>query len=157
MGRMYTVQFENVAVTVAQDFFDIIPGDDQPCTVHAIFISQSTETGDAQEEMLRVQIIRGLATVGSGGSAPTPELMNENDGAATFTTRVNDTTVAVVGGGSTEILHSESFNVRTGWIYIPTPEMRPSVSQAKTRLVVTLKANPADSVTMNGTIYIEEF
>ena len=156
MGRMYTVQFENVAVTVAQDFFMLVPATNQPCIIHAIFITQSTETGDAQEEMLRVQIIRGLATIGSGGSAPTPQLVNENDGAAAFTARANDTTPAVVGGGTTEVLHSEYFNVRTGWVYMPTPEMRPLFSAAKTRLVVTLKANPADSVTMNGTIYIEE-
>jgi len=34
--------------------------------------------------------------------------------------------------------------------------MRPKVSQANTTIVVRLLAAPADSVTMGGTIYVEE-
>lgn len=156
LGRMYVVTFENVAVTAAQDLFDIVPADDKPLRVHACYISQSTEVGDSQEEMLRIKIIRGLATVGSGGSAFTPVPLNENDSAAGFTARINDTTVAVVGAGATEVLWAESFNERVGWQFLPTPEMRPMVTQAKTRMVVTMLTTPADSVTMNGTLIVEE-
>lgn len=154
MGRMYTVEFENVAVTAAQDFFEIVPADDKPCAIHAIHLSQSTEVGDSAEEMLRVKIIRGHTTSGSGGSTSTAAPLDPSDTAAGFTCEVNNTTIASVG--TTADLHSESFNVRAGWVYIPTPECRPKVSQGNTSLVVRLLAAPADSVTMNGTMYVEE-
>lgn len=154
--RMYSVSFDNVAVTVAQDLFDIAPADDKPVILHAIYLSQSTEIGDAMEEMLRVRLVRGFATVGSGGGTFTPVPVNEHYAAAGATARINDTTIAVVGAGTTEILHVETFNVRSGWIYMPTPEMRPVIKQTTTRLVVQLQAAPADSVSMSGTLYFEE-
>lgn len=154
MGRMYTVQFENVAVTAAQDFFELTPADDKPLIIHAIYLSQSTEVGDAAEEMMRIQIIRGHTTSGSGGSAPTPVALDPAGAAAGFTAEVNNTTIASVG--TTVVCHSETFNERTGWVYLPTPEMRPKVSQANTTIVVRLLAAPADSVTMAGTVYVEE-
>lgn len=159
MGRMYTVEFENRVVANADgdhDLFEITPADDKPCTVHAIYLSQSTEVGDGEEEMLRLQIIRGHTTSGDNGvsPAPTPRPSDPGDAAAGFTAEAENTTIA--SGGTTENLHSESFNVRTGWVYLPTPEMRPKVTQAETTLVLRLLAAPADDVTMNGTIYIEE-
>lgn len=154
MGRMYSVIFEHVAVTAAQDFFEITPADDKPCAIHACYLSQDTELGDAQEEMLRVEIIRGYTASGSGGSAPTPVPFGPNDTAAGATAEVNNTTVA--NTGTAVILWAESFNERTGWQFLPTPEMRPMVSQANTTLVVRLMAAPADSVTMSGTLVFEE-
>lgn len=156
MGRLYAVTFENVAVTAAQDLFMIAPADDKPCAIHACYISQSTEVGDAQEEFLRIKIIRGFATVGSGGGSGAVTPLNENDTTAGFTARINDTTPAVVGAGATEVVWAESFNERTGWQFLPTPEMRPMCTQAKTRIVVTMLSTPADSVTMNGTLIVEE-
>ncbi len=67
MGRVYSVNFENVAVTALQDLFEISPADDKPVRILGLFLSQSTELGDAAEEMLRIQVIRGHNTGGSGG------------------------------------------------------------------------------------------
>lgn len=154
MGRLYTVQFENVAVTAAQDFFEISPADDKPVIIHAIHLSQHSDTGDTAEEMLRLSIIRGHTTSGSGGSAPTPAPLDPNDAAAGFAAEVNNTTIASTG--TTVTLHSESFNIRSGWVYMPTPECRPKASQGNTTIVVRLNAAPADSLSMSGTIYVEE-
>jgi len=154
MGRMYSVEFENVAVIAAQDFFELTPAANKPCAIHAIFLSQSTETGDAAEEMLRVKIIRGFATTGSGGGTSTPAPLNPIDTAAGATCKINNGTIA--SAGTPIDLHAEAFNVRTGWIYIPTPEMRPIVTSAQVLLVVQLMAAPGDSVTMGGTLYFEE-
>ena len=155
-GRLYSVVFENVAVTVASDMFMIVPATNKPIVLHACYLSQSTEIGDAQEEYLRIKIIAGLATVGSGGTAPTPNPLNPADAAAGATARVNDTTPAVIGAGSTLIIWAESFNERSGWVWLPTPEMRPVITAAQTRVVVTMLSTPADSVTMNGTLIFEE-
>ena len=53
-------------------------------------------------------------------------------------------------------LHAEAFNIRAGWAYIPTPEARPGVGQNNTIIVVRLMAAPADSLTMSGTLIVEE-
>lgn len=82
MGRMYAVTFENVAVTVAQDLFEISPADDKPVLIHAVYVSQSSDMGDVQEELLRVTIKRGHTTSGSGGSSFTPVPLQSSSGAA---------------------------------------------------------------------------
>lgn len=154
MGRVYSVNFENVAVTAAQDFFEISPTDDKPVRLLGLFLSQSTETGDAAEEMMRVEVVRGHSTGGSGGSAQTPVPIDPADTAAGFAAEVNNTTIASAGTGL--ILHSEAFNIRSGLAMFWTPETAPKANQGNTTIVVRLMANPADSVTMNGTLYVEE-
>ena len=154
MGRVYSVNFENVAVTAAQDFFEISPADDKPVKLLGLFLSQSTELGDAAEEMLRVQILRGHSTVGSGGSAQTPVPVDPNDPAAGFAAKVNTTIASAAGTGV--IIHSDTFNVRAGLQLFWTPETAPIARQGDTTIVVRLLANPADSITMGGTLYVEE-
>lgn len=154
MGRMYSVEFENVAVTAAQDFFELTPADDKPIAIHAVYISQTTELGDTAEEQLRLAIVRGHTTGGSGGTSPTPTPLNPNDTAAGCSAEVNNTTIA--SGGTTTDCHVDAMNVRAGWVYIPTPETRIQASEANTTIVVRLLAAPTDSVTMGGTLYFEE-
>lgn len=153
MGRIYTVEFEDVTVSAQVDFFEILPATQKPCKLHAVFISQNTELGDAAEEQLRIRIIRGHTTSGSGGAAPTPVPLNSADAAAGFAAETNNTTIA--SAGTAVNLHSESFNVRAGYQLIFTPEMRPVVKNAET-LVVRLMAAPADALDLSGTIYVEE-
>jgi hypothetical protein len=154
MGRFYAVTFENVAVTAQVDFFELTPADDRPIYLHALHLSQSTEVADAQEEMMRVQVLRGHATSGSGGSAPTPAPLNPIDTAAAFTAETNNTTIA--SAGTTVSLYSEAFNVRSGLVQVWPPELRPMASQANTTIVVRLMAAPADSISFSGTLYVEE-
>jgi hypothetical protein len=154
MGRMYSVSFENVAVTAASDLFEITPADDKPCIIHSLYLAQVTETGDAAEEGLRLKIIRGHSTGGSGGTAPTPRPLNPSDAASGFASEVNNTTSASAGTGVD--LHADAWNVRVPYVLVFTPETRPQVSQGQTTLVVRLMAAPADSITMAGTLYVEE-
>lgn len=153
MGRLYTVVFSAVAVSVAQDLFEITPADDKPVRLHGIMLSQNTDVGDAQDEVLRWQVIRGFTTSGSGGTAPTPTPLSSIDTAAGFTAEVNNTTVATTG--TTTTLHTDGFNVRAGLLFWWPPECRPAASQANTTIVVRIPA-PTDSITMDGTLYVEE-
>ena len=155
MSRVYAVTFEAVAVSAAQDFFEIAPADDKPVCLHACYLSQSSDVGDAAEELLRVKIIRGHATTGSGGSAATGVPLGPSDTAAGFAAEVNNTTIASAGTGVD--VHAEQFNIRTGWAWVPTPEARPYCSQAAgVLIVVRLMAAPADALTMSGTLIVEE-
>lgn len=152
-GRLYAVTFSAVAVSAAQDLFEITPASNKPCEIVGIELGQSSDAGDAQDELLQISMIRGFTTSGSGGSAPTPAPMNPNDSAAGFTAEVNNTTVA--NTGTTTTLHTGTWNVRAGYINWFPEEARPQLSAANTTLVVRQTA-PADAITMSGTLYIRE-
>lgn len=152
-GRTYSVIFNAVAVSAAQDLFEITPADDKPCEIVSLSIGQYSDAGDAASELLGIQIIRGHTTTGSGGSAPTPVPLNPNAAAAGFTAEVNNTTIA--SAGTTTVLHSDAFNVQAGYSYIPPLDARPVVGQGNTTLVVRITA-PADALTMNGTLVVRE-
>lgn len=154
MGRIYTVEFENVAVTAAQDLFEIAPADDKPVALHAVYLSQFSDVQDANEEILRIKVIRGHATSGSGGSAPTPAPLHPIDTAAGFSAEVNNTTIA--SAGTPIDIHSDSFNIRVGLGLILTPEMRWVCTQVQGLIVVRLMAAPGDELSMSGTLYVEE-
>ena len=154
MGRMYTVSFTAVASpTAIWDIFEISPADDKPCAIHAIVLGQTTELGDAAEEQLALRLIRGFTSSGSGGTATTPRSLNPSDTAAGFAAETNNTTVATTG--TTNDLHCDSWQIRGPYVMIFPPEMRPIVSQANTTLVLRASA-PADSITVSGTLYVEE-
>jgi hypothetical protein len=153
--RVYTVVFQAVAITASQDLFEISPADDKPVQFLGLFLAQSTDFGDAQDEVLRWSVIRGFTSSGSGGTAPTPRATKRSDAAAGFAAEVNNTTKATTG--TTNILHADGFNVRVGCAFWWTPETTPEASQADTTMVVRLEAAPADSITFDGTLYVAEF
>ena len=154
MGRMYSASFADVEVDALQDLFSLLVAVDEPVTIHSCFISQSSDVGDAAEEMLAIHIVRGNGTVGSGGSAPTARALDPKVGAASASVRANDTTEA--SSGTEEIMHAEAFNIRSGWVYIPTPETRIKADSTSDLICVRLLDAPADAVTMSGTLYWEE-
>jgi hypothetical protein len=162
LGRLYSLTFENVSISAAQDLFYIKPAADIPCAVEAVYLSNvggTADAGDAQEELLRIALNRLPATVsvGSGGSASATGTLNAiepNDSAASFTGRTNDTTPAT-SSGTARTLHADGWNVRIPYIWIPPPEHRIIVANAQA-IVFKLLAAPADAVSCSGTIYVRE-
>jgi len=155
-GRIYTSVFQAVAVTAAQDLLSLLATSTAPLELIYASISQSSDAGDAQDELLRIRIRRGMTTVGSGGSAPamSPTNPRETLAAASATCRANDTTAA--SAGTIVEMLEETWNVRSGpWIYFPAPEARIHCD-ISTRVAINLPAAPADSLTMSGTIIWRE-
>ncbi len=153
MGRKYTVQFNAVAVTVQQDFFEIVAPSDACVLIHDISLTQVTETGDAAEEGLALLLKSGATASGSGGSTPTPVPIEFGDAAFGGTTEVNNTTKANTG---TIVTHAAwAWNVRIPFKEIFTPETRPILSPSR-RLTLELATTPADSVTVSGFMTFEE-
>lgn len=147
MGRMYSAIFEEVAVTAVQDLFEIIAPADAIVILHALEISQSSDTDN---ENLSLLIHRGTAT-GSGGTVVTPRPMEVGDPAFGGTVEANNTTQSVEGA----ILHAAAFSVLSGYSFVWTPETRPKVSPSGL-LIIELQTAPVDALTMSGTIYFEE-
>lgn len=159
LGRLYVVEFHNVSVSAQQDFFYVKPAADKMVTLEALYLSNvggTADAGDAQEEDLRVEIIKlpATVTVGSGGGSFTPTPQCINDAAAGFTARINDTTVATTSGTALN-MHSDGWNVRVPYVWLPPPEHRFPVVNASA-IVARLVSTPADAITMNGTLLVRE-
>lgn len=153
MGRVYTAVFEDVSVSAAQDLFELNAPSDAIVKLHSVTITQSSEEGDAQAEMLPVRIRKGQTTSGSGGSSPTATPSNTGDSAFGGSVEANNTTQA--SGGTPVVWWAEAFNVQIGWFYLPPPEDRLVLSPSQ-RATVELTAAPADAMTVSGTIVFEE-
>lgn len=153
MGLIYTSVFQAVAVTAAQDLMSLLTTSACPIKLHYFSCGQNTDFGDAQEEILRIRIRRGMTTVGSGGSAPAAVPQLRGGRAALSTPRANDTTAA--SGGTIEEVWEELWNVRTPFIWMPTPQIQPDCDVSM-RIAFNLPVAPADSLTMSGTVVWEE-
>ncbi len=157
MGRLYSVVFDGVSVTTANGTHDLIsflPAVDKPVMLHQVTLGVTSELGDAEEEVLRIGIMVGATTQGTGGTAATGNpLISINDAVDAATVRTVDTTIATAG---TEVQrYMDTFNVRVGWNYYPAPEHRIMVENAAV-LAVRLLAAVADDLTMSGGAIYEE-
>lgn len=156
-GHVYTAAFGGVSVTAIQDLFELAAAAGVPVEILSIRIGQSSDAGDAEAEMLRVQISRVNPTVTSGslGTTLTPEQHSAASPAASTVVEANNTTQAT---SSTTIdpIVEDTFNVQAGWLYMPTPEERILIEGGAT-VVVELPVAPNDALTMSGSITFMEY
>lgn len=157
----YTATFLAVAVTAAQEAFQLVAPAARWLSLDYVFLGQYSDFGDTADEMLSVAIITGYTTPSAAGSAVTPKPLDPRRPAATATMRVNDTTLAVTG--TALVRWSETFRIMEGWRYNrdngldwSRPEIRRILVSPAEQLVVRITA-PADSITMNGTLVFTEY
>lgn len=153
-ARVYAVTFQAISISASVDLFEIQPADDKPVRLLGIFVAQSSDFGEAQEEILRWSVKRGHTSSGSGGGTPGTAPVARSDTAAGFTAERTNTTVA--SGGTAAILHADAFNVRAGLAHFWTPETAPGAAQGDTTIVVRLDSTPVDAITCDGTLYVAE-
>ena len=153
MSGVYTVQFNGVASTAQQDLFELVAASGKPLVILGYSLSQTTELGDAQEEQLLILFKSGQTTSGSGGSTPTPVATDSSGGAASFTAEANNTTKA--SGGTIVTHESRAWNVRGPLDVLFTQEQQ-LIMPAGRRCTLELATTPADSITINGTIWVQE-
>ena len=146
--RMYSVSFKDVAVTADQDLFQI-EAVTNPVILHACYISQNSDVGDAAAENLTITINHVTDAL---TNATAEVKLQQADPAALADLNVNDVTPLVTG---IEIIHAECWNIAIPWVWLPPPELRIYVPVAEV-VTVNLAANPADSLTMSGTLYFSE-
>jgi hypothetical protein len=152
--RCYTVNLAPTAIAVATtDLVAVLAATDIPIKIRAIRIWQTSDFGDAQDEGLTINIVRGNTTVGSGGATFTPIRKVRTDAAASFTARTADTTAA--SAGTAETPYSTGWNVR-GTLEIIFPEDMMVGTHGNQFLVVRLGAAPADSLTIGCSIDVWE-
>lgn len=157
MGRIYSVETSGITLAELRDLVEIQAGTDNPIHVHGWFLFQTSDVGDAAEEILRLETVRGIGTVtsGSGGTVATPQPRDDGDAATTATVEVNNTTRLAVGTGSLETLEQYGWNVRIPWLHLYTPELRPRINP-EDFWTLGLPAAPADALTFGATYWFEE-
>jgi hypothetical protein len=153
MSRMYSCSFDAVAITAVQDIFSFLAPSAATLRLHSLDLFQTSDLGDAQEEVLRIRIRQGQTVVGSGGSAGTAVPQDVDDAASGSTVRTNDTTQA--GTGTIVVDELFGWNIRVPLTRIWTPETRPILKGGR-RLTIELVGAPADSVTVSGNVCWQE-
>lgn len=156
--RPYYVEFAASAQAAAVDWFELITGAAGKLVLLELYIGQTTETGDTQEEQINYYLKRatGTYTSGSGGNTGVARPpVDPSDAAATFTAETLNTTKIAVGTGTLTTLIEDTFNVRTGLQAIWTPDAGPRIG-ASSALGIGMVGNPVDSITWSGYCVVGE-
>lgn len=145
----YSAPLTPAAITTTVDFFHVTAAAENPVTLYAMSLYQTTELGDAAEEVLSIALARGV-TGGSGGTALTEAHYGDGSGSTVSAAVVGlNTTVSTAG----TVLEHLGWNVRVPLLWCPIPELRPTVDAGQDPIVFRLLAAPADSITIGGTIW----
>jgi hypothetical protein len=153
---IYSAPIDAVAVTAATDIAEITPAADRPFVVYGLDLCQTTDLGDAAEEVLRIGIYTDV-TAGSTGTALTEgPYTNESLAGTVQTAIVSNRGTASTGGTLIGII---GWNIRIPLEWRPTPAMQLKFSNIAAEGPVSsfrLLSAPADSITVSGTIYWTE-
>ncbi len=148
MGRMYTVSFEDVAVSAQQDLIQI-EAKTVPAILHHATFSQNSDVGDSAAENLLI-VIRRVTDSVTNDLAEVK--LDPGDAAANANLAINETTELTTGA---ERILAENWNIALPWVWLPPPEMR-VVVDVDNAVVFNLATTPADALTMSGTLTFEE-
>ena len=164
MGRIYTVPFTGTLTNTGgdSDLFELIPAAEKPIRLYGLVLAQHSDFKDAEEEGLRISIIRVPTTLtgGSGGSAVTPVATDDLDGAASFAAEANNTTIATTSG-TLVVVEEFAWNVRMSPLerWWPDPDTRIAYRRAAAAaqaIVVRCQSTPTDDISIDITAYVEE-
>lgn len=152
---LYAANQSAQAVTTATDLFELTPATDRPIIVYGMTLGQTTDLGDASEEVLMIGLYRDV-TAGSGGTAATEYAYTNTASAASPTCAVRMLGTASTGGTLIDII---PWNIRIPLMWFPIPEMRPKFSNIAAEGPTSsfrLIAAPTDSITLSGVVYWAE-
>lgn len=148
MDFFFTASQDAQAVSTAVDLFHFTIADDKPMWLWELDICQTTDLGDANEEVLRLGFYRGVSG-GGGGSALTEVALNDYNSITAGTAVVGQGT-ASTGGTLAKVFY---WNIRqAGPIWIATPETRLRAGQGSSACAIRLLAAPGDSITLSAEV-----
>ncbi len=152
MAAVFVAPFENIAVSAAQDIYELATAATNSARVRRVKLS----TNKTSSEQLRIGIYRysGAPTSGSGGASPTVRKLSAGVGTNTVTVERNNTSGA--SGGTAELLHAEFWNAVTPFEWVPIDEKGFVELAASEHFVVRLEAAPGASIQMDGNVEWEE-
>jgi hypothetical protein len=153
MGREYSVTFEKVSVSAAQDLVQIKGASGKILRIRRQWVADADVTAPTNTALaLRSRFLGATVTDGSGGSSPTPKPFDPGDAAASFTAKANNTTQAT-STGTVNILEENACNVFAGYDYMfPFP---PIIGPSES-FVFELIDTPGATLVLSGGVVVEE-
>jgi hypothetical protein len=153
MGAVYTAPFSAIAVSAAQDVWELLSHTSSMVRIREIRFGQYSDAGDGAAELVGVTFLTGATVSGSGGSTITPLNVQRWTGASTATTVVERNNTTPATGGT--VVWADAWNIQAPFLYLPADDDDRFIIPKSTRFVVNI-TSPADAVTMSGTIVFEE-
>lgn len=148
----YSAVMDAQAFTTATDLFECTPAADRAMVIIAMKLCQTTDLGDAQEEVLRIGIYEDV-TAGSTGTAITETpYSNESGVAANTAAVVVNRGTASTGGTLIDII---GWNIRVPLFWEPPPMAPVKFSNIAAEGPVSsfrLLSAPTDSITISGSL-----
>jgi hypothetical protein len=156
MEITYSAPMDALAFTAATDVFECTPVVDRPAIIYGMQLGQTTDLGDANEEVLRIGLYIDV-TAGSTGTALTEgPYGNESAQAAATMAVVANRGTPSTGGTLIDII---PWNIRIPLFWFPIPELRVKFSNIAAEGPVSsfrLMSAPTDSITISGCLYWTE-
>lgn len=149
--RRYVIPIAPTAITTARDLVEILCFDDMGLRVLSLSLGQESDAGESQEELLGVLWSRG-GTQGSGGGTVTPIVFGPSGPAAGFQARTWNTTQ----GSTVDVLARHIWNTRMPFERQYPDEIIETATVGNALVLRTIAA-PADSITVSGSVLVEEF
>jgi hypothetical protein len=138
--------------TAAFDAIELVEPGTGFLYVRRVMLWQTTDLGDASEEVLRTEWIRGTATSGSGGQTTVITPINSFDAAATFTAELLNTTPASTGTPLSLAVNGWNIRIPLDILYPPGEYI---TARNGERIVFRVSA-PADAITVNASCLVEQ-
>ncbi len=155
MPRSYTVVFDNVTVTAAQDLFQIKGAAGKILKIKRCWVGPTNTTlVTAQSLRTRCRFLPATVTDGSGGSTPTPQKVDPGDAAASFTALANNTTQAS-SSGTAVVIATSGDHIYAGNRYDFRQGAEPTVGPSES-FTFELLSTVSGTVALSGTIEVEE-
>ena len=153
MPRTYSISFEQVSVSAAQDLVQVKGAAGKTARILRAWVG-ATDTTIPTGQMLSVRCRFLPATVsdGSGGSTPTPRPLDPGDAAASITALANNTSKATTSGTALT-LEENGFHIFNGYDY---PFPRPPVIGPSESFVFELLSTVTGTVHLSGGVLVEE-
>lgn len=153
-GPVFTAPFSAVILsTNPYDVFHITAPSNARVAIREVRLGQYSEFGDAEAELLSIQIMVGT-TAASTGTAITPLNVLRHTGAPTAGTAVVGPSTALASTASATVLIADSLNIAAGYWLSPTDCDRIVLNPSQ-RATIRMSA-PTDAVTLNGTLMFQE-
>lgn len=156
MSNVYTVELAPTSISAATvDLIEITAADDRPIRILGFRAWQTTDFGDAQDEIVGLKWVRGNTTSGSGGSAAASGVgKTGREPASGFQFEAGNTTAA--SGGTAVTPYSTGKNVRGPVEITLTEKQQFGTDQGLGLLVLRLAAAPVDAITLAVSVDVEE-
>jgi hypothetical protein len=142
---IYTITLDATAVSAARTLVQYNAPSTRIAVVLRAWVSQCNSEVATQEE---IQLLR-VTTAGTGtGATPRP---TGSFAAAAGTATVNNSAEGTAG----DSLHREGFEIRNGWLWIPTPEER-FIIPPSGRIALKFPAAPEASIDVSAGLVVAE-